>query len=347
MVKLTKLYENNLKALLIKQGIEPDLVDIKALWDNTLTYYENKNNIINDVKEIDKDQEKHLRQEAEKQYIQRVNEEEEKEIEKIKDSETTDILNRIYWELHKKIEVFLKGDRKLMIVIGDQGIGKTFQVLRQANKRSDRVKINRGVSTPAGLNDWLGEFSDDHLLILDDVEGWVEDLKAVSILKAGSEKPFTVVWNTKDKRVQHTTWKNNSKWIIIMNYKPSRPIWKPIFSRAYICHIKLGYKDKLKLLYEIAKIRKLPIEIVNFIKDNSNPSTEFDIRTLEKASEFMQFKMNWQRLILTELKCDEGMDFIIRMQEEGFNKKDILKKFKEEGYGSQRTFYRLCEIALK
>ena len=345
-------YKNFVLSTCKKLSIDHHVIDYVAMFDNALSLSENKDAFFRYLKTIGHSKEKTyskqeleaIRIEQEAKMYEEFKKLESKELEDIKVTKDTRILEKIYWELNQKFDTFLKADaRKVMLVIGDSGIGKTHTILHRALTRTRRIESNRGVSTAAGLNDFLASYSNGYLLIIDDNEGWVEDRKAVSLIKAGAEKPYTVKWTSKGSAVEHKQWVNQSKWILIMNEKPRLKMWNPIFSRAYVVEIKLDYYDKIKLIFEIAKIQNIPDVIPKFIATNTNPSTErLDIRTLEKSHEFfLNNPQNWQNLVLTEIKRDPRREYILDLVKDGGTKKDMVRQFTEAGHGSRATFYRL------
>lgn len=347
-----KRFEDFVLSTCKKLGIDEQVGDNISLFDSAVSLNENKDHFIRHLKDLgypikereySKEELEALRIKQEQEIIEKVREKEKEEIEKIKNNKDTKIIDKIFWELHNKFEAFLKSERRLMIVVGGPGIGKTFTVYMKALKSCENVEINRGVCTPAELNDFLGSYCDDYLIIMDDTEGWIEDKKAVSIIKAGSEIPYTVKWGSKGSRVEHKHWQNNSKWLLILNTKPTINMWKPLLSRSYLVEINLKYFEKIKLIYEMAKIKNIPDIIPNFIEESTNPATDrLDIRTLEKGYEFYKTHVrSWKRLLLTELARNPRKEFILSMQEEGLETKEMIKRFSEEGYGSRATFFRL------
>lgn len=355
--KQIELEKKRLKAYTTKickaQDKDEQEIDIDALYDSALSYNENKGKLMAHLKGLGwlkerkyiKEDIERLKAEQDKLLLEKIRELEKKEIEKLKSSKDTKVLDKIFWELNNKLDSFIKSERRLMIIIGNSGIGKSHTIFHRVSEITKQYEINRGVTTPAGLNDFLGAFSNGYIIILDDNEGWTGDKKAVSIIKAGSEKPYTVTWSSKDKRIEYKSWQNNSKWIVIMNEKPTLKLWKPIFSRSLLVNIELDHHEKIELIYEISKIKKIPMTIPRFIENNSNPSTDrLDIRTLEKGYEFyLTHPKRWRRLLLTELNKDPRKDFILQMRNEGIPISDMIAKFNEKGFGSRATFYNLSK----
>lgn len=309
-----KHFQNYVKKLL---GDKIDTVDYKGYYDPKLTLQENKNNFYNIVLKngiikpnIDHMELKTLEQDHEKeQYkkeLENIKKEEQKEINRLKKKTSTEFIDSFYWELEEKLKTLIKGRKKLLFCFGEAGIGKTYQTERILARYNVKFQVMRGVSTPASMHNTLSDYSDD-IILLDDVESMMCHRSTISTFKSATEKPNIVHWNSLDKRIKKTSFQFKGKIVIILNDVPQELEFRNLLSRALIVRIHPNYNQKLMLMYEIAKKEKIPIEIVDYIKEYSNTATKnFDLRVLEKAYDFYTVnKEKWKELIISELKPDK------------------------------------------
>jgi hypothetical protein len=326
-----------------EQSLDVQEIDLDAIYDATLSISENMARINEHLRTIGWIKPDINMDKANAELDESIAEYERQELAQLISSETSQEVQKIFWEFEEKANVFFKSDRKLFVVTGESGIGKSHQATKKFGQMTDRLVIIRGVLTPAELNDTLAMHSNGEIIILDDTDNYVNDAKAISILKSATEKPYTVKWGTKDSRIQYQNWINKSKIVMIMNSKPSTPLFKPLFSRAYTIDIKLNYQQKMKLLVEIAKQKQVSADIIDFLVNNTNPSTQnLNIRTLEKIAEFYQFNnANWKALAMTEVKANPIRNMVLELATSSISVEEQVKQFREKTNGSRAKYFRI------
>jgi hypothetical protein len=99
----------------------------------------------------------------------------------------------------------------------------------------------------------------------------------------------------------------------------------------------------MKLLVEIAKQKQVSADIIDFLVNNTNPSTQnLNIRTLEKIAEFYQFNnANWQALAMTEVKANPIRNMVLELATSSISVEEQVKQFREKTNGSRAKYFRI------
>jgi hypothetical protein len=94
-------------------------------------------------------------------------------------------------------------------------------------------------------------------------------------------------------------------------------------------------------MYEIAKIQEIPFELVDFIKENSDESTEnMDFRLLWKINEI--FKANpteWKEIAIVGLNKDEKLILLKQLFKECNSVKEMETRWCSQTQMCRKSFY--------
>jgi len=367
MVELVGIYKRGISSLLKKCEVEEDIIDLKSEWDKELNYEENKNHIIEILKQMGKWQEevrktvKEVKEEVENYSKQQIEQEKhhykeelEKDLETIRKSIVD--TSEFYGSLKQKIEMVKQNYIHSLFVVGDSGCGKTTFITSQFDDGS--LMKQTGHISPFKLYMTLYENKDGKNIYFDDTESLLENEDSKVLIKQATDtvNKRIVMWNTsKDLGTTPDWFILNSNIIFALNSITQQDeSMKAIINRAEKVELNFNWEDYLKIMTVIAKkprevlgktiTPEKRLEIVNFIKEHSDETTEsFSLRTQFKVENYYVFdKENWQKYALELLskKVDE-LKILKELLNSGKSVKDQVREFNERTGRSRATYYNL------
>ena len=350
-----------LKKFAEKQGIDTDLIDFEALVDETLTYQENKERIIEEVKklkpeyvnsEIDLEaMEIQFREHYRKVLMEEFNH----DIEQIKQRKTPE-LDKYFGVVKELVKIVVNGNATGLIVYGEAGLGKTYtilQTLAECGKKlgEDYIYISTHI-TPLELVNLLYKYQ-DRIIVLDDVEKLLLDEKTIGILKSALwssvGKRIITYYSTSEKLEAPEEFEFRGKVILLLNKIPKRnkEIVESLLSRVLTYKLDFSYEERLKIMYEMAKILKIPLEVVDFLKSKFTPALKnFNFRTLIQLNIIKQYyneNENWKNVAekLLEQNIDKRMKVVWELMNSNLSVKEQVERFREMTGMSRRTYFRI------
>lgn len=329
MVRLTRTNEFKVRSRLSRY-IDPDLIDYKHLWDSTLSFNENIAIILDHAKKLGHEDVEDARHDLrmleirQAEYEKQLRDEEDQAVMEEWQDSSTNIKRLCDHPAYNQLTTYIKmtiGDHSNgLICVSEGGLGKSTTVVQvlDENLEKSRYAYCNTYSTPLSLYHALYD-NRDKLIVLDDVEGLVNNPKCISMLKA-------CLWDVRGVRMvqyRSTTSKLGDypssfiftgKLIMIANKLDEKDInVSAMLSRINYLDIRLSWEEKMSLIKFIArtapykKIRKRDrIRIARFLGENTDAATKnLNFRTLIKAYEFFRFdRENWQDLTLRMLEVD-------------------------------------------
>jgi len=358
-----------LKKICKSYDIPDDLIDFEARVDSKLSYEENeahikefieilassqdnKKKIENDkkVKKIEITDEK---QEAERILLENLRKEEQhteqefnKSLEKIK-FESTEVLDKAFYTTRKIVETLIKSKNiNGLIIKGESGLGKSYTCLKvfkdMGLRNKEEYDILASYCTPLELYNFLYENRDNKILLLDDIMKIFENELSIGILLSalwGEGKRVVNYHTTSAKLTIPQSFIFNSKIIWCLNKLPRG--LENIKSRCFFYTLEFDYKEKIMLLYELAKIRKIPLAVADFIYQNSDEMTpNLDFRLLLKVYDIKQNNVDWEKIANSLLNKNEKLATAKKILMTGTYMKDMLKEWEEKTGLSPRQLYR-------
>jgi len=344
-----------------QNSLDSKVFDIDSEIDSKLTYEENKSilrdklrklfNVYSNVEVMTKKESEIMdikQVEINISEIRKQNEEQlklefEKIIKEIRETKTTDFLDYIYRIPKQYAKMVINGNAKGLLLYGDAGLGKSFNIQKAIAEEGLNPNVISGHITPLKLFEYLYNHRKDNI-IFDDVN-LLSNITNLNMFKACLEEPRNVSYHSTTNKLNiPNTFKFEGSVILLVNSRPEQnEDLKAVESRILTYELKMNYDTKIKLMYEIAKIKNIPIEIVDFIKDNTTPATkDFNLRKLESIKGMYKFdKDNWKELALNYLSNDENLTIMITLLKKGIQDKDSLKEFRELTGLSRATYYRI------
>jgi len=363
-------YEN----LCRKYGVEPELVDIEAIIDSTLTYWKNKNALIEYLKGIaangkviennlpEKAKTESERQEARILAEEHFLDEQNKALDQITDKSSPEIDRFFDIPIHL-VKMLARGYGYAIMFKGQGGIGKTFTILKtlknEGLKFGEDFAYVRGYSTPLALYKFLYFNRDKKIIILDDVEGCFDDDRGKAVLKAALDntlgRRFVGYLSTSEKAEDvPSQFEITANIITCANDYPTDADFRALMDRCIYYEFNFRYKEIIRILEEMIKLpyKNLTIEqkkeVYQHILNNSSEATrELSIRTLLKIYEGYLYDQNngksgfWQKLAIEILKPDENLVLIKNLMNSGLMVNEQVNGFIEKTGLSRATYFRL------
>jgi len=253
----------------------------------------------------------------------------EKELQKIINTKSSETLERLYFIPNQYIEMVITGKRNGLFLYGDGGWGKSYNVkrklaLHKLEDGKDYVFIC-GHITPAQFYMNL-YYARDKIVVFDDVN-ILESKTNLNMLKAclNENSHNRVEYHTTSKLLQKSNIPSsfffNGRVIILLNEQPKKNNnLYAVETRILHHHLQFNYKDKISILFDIAKLdyEGISLEdrllVANWIKQNTNEATEnLSIRLLFMCFEFFKFnKERWTDLARNYVRNDEYMTLLIQ-----------------------------------
>lgn len=344
------------KKMLEEHGIDYDNIDLTMLFDSKLNISENlelikeighiselpnKEKVTNEMKEME---EKNLIE-----YQKQLKKEEDDFKRKILAGKTDEVFNKFFNGVYIKMDTINKS-KKIhgLMVIGDAGIGKSFNIRSKLIKDGfsemgkKKYVLQKGHITPLDFYH-LGFENPESVIIIDDIENILENKVSYSLLLAmlETDKNRIVQYKTTSEKLEvNKFFEFKGKLIICLNRVPNVNL-EALNSRCFIERLPNSLKDKLELCYALARVENIPIEIVDYMKELAKPehALKIDLRLVQKLDEIRRNNSDWKeefRKVIEDMK-----DIVRRIAESGIPVKDQVEEFKRITGKSRRTFFYL------
>ena len=359
----------NVLKLCEKYKVEADLIDIESFWDNKITEAENlsvfenlieslsgsmkfenkiegdkktkKKTIKSEKEETDKIELENLRKESE------ISEKEfEKSLNKVK-FKTTDTLEKAF-KITKALLTTLVKSKKIfgLILKGGAGLGKSYNTIKVFKdlgmKKGKDYDILSAYTTPLELYQFLYENRKNKIIVLDDTMAFFDNKINIGIVLSalwGEGKRIIHYHSSSGKLKVPKSFIFESKIVWCVNTLPKE--LSPVKSRCFYHELEFSYKEKIKLFYEIAKIQNIPLNIVDFIKNNSDELTpDLDFRLLLKIYDISLHNKNWKEITARLLGKSEKLILLKKYLEESTSIGEAQKLWCADTGTHRATFYR-------
>jgi len=233
-----------------------------------------------------------------------------------------------------------------LILQSEAGLGKshiTLQtLLKEKMREGEDFEMITGFTSPLELYHILYRYN-GKIIIIDDVGSLLSNETCKGLLLSALWSPTskrTINWLTTSVKLEApSSFVFSGKLIFLVNRLPKE--LDNVKSRCYFYEIKFSYAEKIKMLYEMAKVLKIPSEVVKFIEDNTNEAYPIDFRLLVKINDLRKNFRNWKHIATKLLQTDERLLRVRELMASMISVNAQIKKFSEEGLGSRRTYFNL------
>ena len=255
--------------------------------------------------------------------------------------------------LSKFIEMTIKGFNHSLIVTGRAGLGKTYTTINILKELKTDFKYKSGYTTPLGLYKFLYQHKNSHL-ILDDLEGMMNNESAVAILK-------TALWEANGKRL--VSYETTSKLmegtpsvfeftgtiIILANELRggSGENFKALLSRAINYELSFKHEEILKICYEILDHKtnltnEQKAKVKSILKSEIAVVSEFNLRLFERLLNMVKYDFAKAKdLFNASVDVDEELALVYKLNKKELSVKEQYNNFASHTGRSRRTFFRL------
>ena len=363
MVELTESRRKNIEKYASKFGVEPDTVDIVALWDSSLSESEAMSIVEEEIlKYAPSDSaaqvEKHVAEEESRRYKElqhekkMIDENREQAFETIKNSKSP-LLDTYYRELRTFVKATVTGNKvHSLFVIGEAGLGKTFQILQELLVEGVEFEVIQGNITPLALFNKLCAHPDKTFL-LDDTLSMIQNKQSLSLLFAAmwsAQGRRKIEWNSTSQKVNQTEALFDGKIILVLNSVPKEnEEIQTLMSRCLSYTIRFNYQQKMEIIYELAKVisesaaeTKKNIALADWLRKNSNESTrDLNLRTFFKIKQLSETINNWEEMALKMdgMQSNEAIAEMKAVYESGQKPKEQVREWCEKTGLKQTRFY--------
>jgi len=359
MVAYSEFSKRIIKQMLVNPD-SFDKFDFRADWDSSLSLAENLSKLKERYpgafkEEFDIGKMEHEIQECfrrEQEALEQMEKESIKEIEK----SMTPRIERFYKTLLEYVKMVIKGFTDSLIVVGNVGIGKTFQILSILEKSEVPYVYHAGYRSPLRLYEFLYEHKDGYVIFFDDTAGLLKRKEAMDILlpalwsTTGVRK---VSWFTTSEKIKvPPSFNLTSRIIFTMNRMPKDPLLRAVFDRCLVYKMDFDYHTLLKIMAEICKVkhpkltREERFKILKFIRAHTSPATKnFNLRLQKKCEDCYLYAKesgkDFRELVLPLLEVDKNVILVQELAHSGKPIKEQLRIFREKTGKSRRTYYRI------
>jgi hypothetical protein len=348
-LQFKKLYEYVVNAC-NKHNVDPKLIDFLS-FDFSLSYKEIKAEIKEKLKELIPDfsieektkreieeEERYYKELALKQEIEHYEEEFNKRIEEIKNSNIVE-LETYYKDYYEHIKNFLENKKvNGFIVVGKSGLGKTFNLIKCLKENNKDFVFVVGHLSALGLYKMLYLNKDNKIIVLNDAYIFQNQDNLNILLNALDYDNRKVEWNSISPLTENlvSEFIFNSKIFIITNKLPDNELAEALNNRCCVYTLDFSTQQIIEMLYIIAKKNNYDLSIVDYLKElaEKNIIKNLDLRILDKVYNYKD-----KELIKQILEIDYLANVVYELIKSGKNVKEQVKEFTEKTGLSRTTYF--------
>lgn len=362
MVKLNNFHLTNIEKMCKKVGCNTDLIDIQALWDNSLSVKENYERIREELRKLGYVNEEDFYNEWEKEDFetkmtemeeQHFREEFEKKINSIKEQKISE-LSEYYNDYYEHIDSFLENKKvNGFIVVGKGGMGKSFNLFLRLKEKNIDFKLIKGHFTPLSFYRFLYENSERSYIVIDDICKLANDKDLISLLLGALDYDNRLVeWQSARTPLTADLPKKfefNSKIFILANeFNANDEFLNALKDRCIYYELNFRKEQIIQMLYILANKKNYPVELVDYLKELSetNVIENLTLRILDKIYPYYS-KPNWKKLIKQILEMDELKNTVFELMKSGMSVSEQVREFIQKTGYSRRTYFRIKSVLKK
>jgi uncharacterized protein YihD (DUF1040 family) len=273
-------------------------------------------------------------------------------LKKITEQKGTELLNKKFWLLNQYIKMVCSGNATGLIIEGEAGLGKSYNVLKTLNDEKKDFVYCSGFTTTLELYNFLYE-NRKKIIFFDDTKNIFKNEASLELLKAGLFSPS----GTRIIRYLSTTTKlkapnqfifEGAIIIAVNDMGRFNEDLKAVVDRVLYYNVRFSYAEKLQILADLIKqdYKELPPEtrgyIFNWLKDNTSEATSnLNFRLLYKLYEIYRFnKADFPKLAKEIVRTDEQQELIIQLLKKHNSVKSAQEEWCDSTGMSRISFYR-------
>lgn len=387
-----ELLKSNAEKYANARSVDNATIDWESVIDKELSEAENWKKIREEVEKrmdkedrieqkaenISEDEIRAKEQEIHEKYIEEIEQEKEEEIEQFFGDGTTEAEQEVqsfYKFFNHYVRAIARGHHDALMINAKHGIGKSYQIQKTLTNElgADGYKTQSGYCPPFQFYKKLWQVEsnpEQEVLFLDDIEGLINNKKALAILKQATwsetDKRY-VEWNSSTSKLQNehgedipAKFEFTGRIIMCFNEVPDDPIVHSLQDRCFYHELQFTYEQRLKLIRAVAEKgvnehdipQEKRIEIANWIKEVTTSATkDVNLRTLMRAFKLYDYAQSmeadigdetWHELTNELIETDEDLYHAREVILSGDHETVAKRKqaFKERTSKSGRTYTR-------
>jgi len=369
------------KKICKEYNIPDDLLDLNMLVDRTLTFEENKTQILPLIETLASSQnaeekiiadkkvkKKSIREEKleqERINFENLKREEENAKEELNEAISNIVkdkksnLNKYFEPLKEYLKAVVNSDGYLnsLFVHSPAGLGKTTITLSTLKELKKNFVYISNYTTDLEFVNFLYQNS-DKIIVLDDFEDVLKiGSKIINILKGtlwgiGKENKRIVSYLTTSKLLKAPKqFEFNGKLIFLLNRLPNEQdtLIKALLSRSIVYSLNFTYSEIMEILAEFSKIPYKTLteaqrkEIYSYLKQNTDESVDdLNFRTMLKIYDlYINNPKNWKELSKIFFKRDERIALLKSVLKKCSTITEAQKEFCEQSGLSRASFFNI------
>ena len=257
-------------------------------------------------------------------------------------------IDKYYYELKELMKTLVNGNINGLLVLGEAGLGKTYQVnkmLQELGKKyGEDYAVLSSYATPLEFYQFLYHNS-EKVIVLDDLLKLLDNDIAKGILLSAlwsisPDTPRIVNYNSSTSKLDvPTQFEFKGKIIWCLNKIPNE--LAPLLSRIFKYEMKFTYSQKLNLIASLCSNIGIPDEVFNFIKENTDISTpNLNLRLPIIINELRNTTKSWKKIARKQIEQNPALMLVKDLQDLAISEKERASRFIEETGMSRRTYFR-------
>lgn len=267
------------------------------------------------------------------------------------------LLEQKFYLLREYIKIVCNGNATGLIVEGEAGLGKSYNILKTIKESGKKFVYCSGFTTTLELYNFLYE-NRDCIIFFDDSKNIFKSEASLEILKASMFSPTgirMVRYSSSTPRLKAPSQFIFEGSIIVaindLSNKQSEDL-KAVIDRVLYFNVKFSYQEKLQIIADLIKQDYKDLteqdrkNIFEWIKQNtSEATTNLNFRLLFKLYEIYRYsKEEFNKLAKELVRKDEQQELIIQLLKKNCSVKKAEEEFKEITGFSGRYFYKLKKL---
>lgn len=263
------------------------------------------------------------------------------------------MIDEYYKNLKAKVGMVVNGSINGLIVSGQAGLGKSFNIekaLKEQNKEYEKIS---GHITPLKFVDILYK-NREKVIFFDDAQSIMNSKLGLDLLKAvmipTNNNKRIVCYNSSTSKLEvPAKFEFNGKILVAINkidYQFQSDMLA-VKDRCFVYDLNFNYDQKIEILEKLSKMeygdlsQEVRDEIMVWIKANTNKSSKLSFRLWFKLCEIKKhYPILFESLAKDEIKTNKSIEVIIQALKGFKYVDDQVEYFKQQTGKSRATFYR-------
>lgn len=247
------------------------------------------------------------------------------------------MINQKYKLLKESLRAICNENINILILVGEAGMGKTFDTLEYLKENSIDYTYINSYSTPLSFYEILYKNAEKKIVIFDDVSS-IGNPIILSLLKSAcwtsNNKRIVSYYSTTkvlNERELPESFEFDARVILIFNERIKG--YKPIINRGVKINFNFTFKNKLEIFNNLKAKANIDDEVLKYVLDHCNESTRnLNIRSLVILSNLKRANFDF-RLFASEILSNNPEIELLKTLD--------YKSWSKKTGRSIKTYYRM------